>query len=272
MRIIVTGGLGYIGSRVASKYVELGHDVLIVDKSDEPYEGKLMLKRIDCSSKDFKAIVRDFSPDVISHHAAECSIGNCISDPINGIKDNLLSLVNVLDSCIENRVRKLIFASSKGSIDSDGMPKSPYGFDKACGEWYVDFYIRQLGLKACVLRYGNVYGSGCGGVVGEFFRAIKIGSPCILNGDGEQKRDYVYIEDVIEANVDALDMEGVKRIGSGVLTSVKELAKKICMVSGRLFHVKHEEGEMGEVRESDDNSDLVRYTPLSTGLVKSFKS
>ncbi|MBI2457582.1 MAG: NAD-dependent epimerase/dehydratase family protein [candidate division NC10 bacterium] len=225
MRILVTGGAGFIGSHVADASLAAGHEVGVVDDlstgTRENLDPRAQFWQLDIRSDDLESVLATFRPDVINHHAAQISVSASARDPRRDADINILGTLNLLEAAVRHGVRRVIFASTGGAIygDQDAVPTaetvfpqpvSPYGVAKLAVERYLHAYREMHGLLAIALRYSNVYGprqsaQGEAGVVAIFSRAILEGRELTVNGDGAQTRDYVYIEDVVRANMLALE-------------------------------------------------------------------
>ncbi|MGE5247633.1 MAG: NAD-dependent epimerase/dehydratase family protein [Verrucomicrobiota bacterium] len=272
MRILVTGGAGFIGSHVAQAYVDAGHDVLVLDnlssgkKENVPAAARLVFA--DIGSDTAAEAVRTFRPEVVNHHAAQINVRKSVEDPVFDARENILGTLNVLEAARKNGVRKVIFASSGGAgygeqeyfpaDESHPMrPVSPYGVAKVAVENYLAFYRAQYGLEYTALRYANVYGPrqdphGEAGVVAIFSLRLLRGQTAIINGDGEQTRDYVYVGDVTRANLEALhrgDGLGIN-IGTAQETDVNALFRKLKELSGSGQEEIHGPAQPGEQRRS----------------------
>ena len=223
MRILLTGGAGFIGSHIAESYVSLGHEILVVDnlsngvKAQVPDGARLVVGDITDFSL-MESVIREFKPDVINHQAAQIDVARSLEDPIHDIRVNVEASVFLIALAKKYGVRRFIFASSGGAIYGDvpngvmpdesyyPRPMNPYGANK----FAVDMYLSFMGVSYVSLRYANVYGprqglGGEAGVIGKFIsRALK-GEPLYIFGDGYQTRDFVYVEDVARANVLALE-------------------------------------------------------------------
>ena len=219
MRIMVIGGLGYIGSRVARKYEEMGHEVMVVDRDMGKAASVKQTVYFDIRKEGFRGLVEGFNPEVVSFQAGDCSVRHGVEHSVAHVDNNLRAVVSLLE-IVKNFDCKFIYASSGGGVcTEDGLPKSGYGICKVASEMYLDYYGREFGMRWCALRYGNVYGEDGKGVVKNFIEACREGEALVINGTGEQTRDFVYIDDVVEANVEALEREGIKMIGTGVKAS-----------------------------------------------------
>jgi len=249
MRILVTGGAGFIGSHVAHAYVNAGHEVLVLDnlssgkKGNVPEAARFVFG--DVGSDTAVEAVRSFRPEVINHHAAQINVRKSVADPVFDARENILGTLTLLEAARNEGVRKVIFASSGGAgygeqeeFPADEghplRPVSPYGVAKVSVELYLHFYRVQYRLASTALRYSNVYGPrqdphGEAGVVAIFSERLLRGQTAIVNGDGEQTRDYVYVGDVVRANLAALtrgDGLGIN-IGTGIETNVNTLFRKL---------------------------------------------
>ena len=270
MKILVTGGAGFIGSWVADTFIEQGHEVTIIDdlstgvKENLPKEADF----IDCDIRDrqkIDKIISDIRPDVIDHHAAQIDVRKSVDNPMHDAGINIIGTLNLIESAISNDVKKFIFASTGGAIygepeiipadeNTEPYPISPYGTSKYAIEKYLGYYNYVHGFNYVALRYANVYGPrqnphGEAGVIAIFCSRILSGDSCTIFGDGSQTRDYVYVEDVAKANLLALDASvGNYNIGTGVETSVSDLVSELKNASGRDFEVVHGDERPGEVQ------------------------
>lgn len=247
MRVVVTGGAGFIGSRICQAHIERGDEVLSIDDMSNAVRGGPPLgadyEVVDVTDFDFvRDAIVSFSPDVVSHHAALVSVRESAVIPGRYASVNVAGTVNVLRACLELlTLPTVIFASSGGTVygepdvlpvpeDAFRSPLSVYGMSKVTAEAFVDFFGRRCGLPSVTLRYGNVYGRGQRsdldfGVVSIFVdRMLRNETPRIF-GDGSKTRDYVHVDDVVSANLMAIDRgwNGVYNIGTGTRTSDLEL-------------------------------------------------
>ena len=271
MRILVTGGAGFIGSYVVDAFVAAGHEVAAVDSLWEHGGGRR--DNLNPKAKFFQQDIRDealldlfksFRPEIVSHHAAQPSVAYSTVHPRFDSDVNVRGAINVFDVSAETGVRKVIFASSSATYGTPQylpideahpqLPESPYGITKMVGEHYLR-YFATLGPKFTALRYGNVYGprqdpSGEAGVIAIFASKILAGTPIRIDWDGEQQKDYVFVSDVAQANILALgaaDGEAIN-IGGGVGTSVNALHAAIAAAVGRDVEVQHAPKRAGDIR------------------------
>lgn len=269
MKIIVSGGAGFIGSHIVDRFIALGHDVAVIDNlssgKKEFVNPKARLYEVDILDK--KSITDIFSkekPDVLDHHAAQMEVRRSVSDPIFDAQVNILGLINLIEVGRKYGLRQVIFASSGGAIygDADVLPTpesyppkpvSPYGVSKLASEFYLEYYFSAYGIKYCALRYGNVYGPrqnphGEAGVVAIFAQKMLSGRQPVINGDGAQSRDFVFVGDVVEANVHALNHKESLRvnIGTGKGTTVNYMFDMLVSLTGTHFAQIHGDPKPGE--------------------------
>ena len=276
MKILVTGGAGFIGSHVTDAYLEAGHDVAVIDDlsngSRENLNPKARFHPVDIV--DAAAVRRVFQaerPEVVSHHAAKADIALINRDPMGAFRTNIEGTANVLDAAAAAGVRKFIFISTSAvygipnynPVDEAHpvQPSTPYGMTKVVGERLLDFVTRLSGMDWTILRYGNVYGprqpiKGEAGVIGIFARTLLAGKMPHITGDGEQVKDYVYISDIVRLNVLLLTAgsRGLYNCGTGVGTSVNDIFRMVQRKVGftcRPQYVAPREGDCSFVFNSD---------------------
>lgn len=245
MKILVTGGAGFIGSHVVDAYITAGHQVCVVDNL---FTGKVSnlnpsarFYQFDVASPEMDEIIGYEKPDAISHQAARVDVRASMEQPLLFAKTNVIGSLNLLECCRRHGVRKVIYAQTGGCVYGEPVelpspeshiiqPIDPYGVSKYPMELYLKTYAHQFGITYTVLRYPNVYGprqdhKGEAGVVSIFARHMLLGTQAIINGAGEQLRDYVYAPDVATANLLALDLgdNQIYNVGSGVGTSVNQI-------------------------------------------------
>jgi UDP-glucose 4-epimerase len=223
---------------------------------------------MDICAPDLGAVVRNAAPEVVFHQAAQIDVRSSVRDPLGDAGTNVIGTVNLLAACVEGGVRRVVFASTGGAIYGDTdiiptpethrcAPESPYGTAKLSAEAYGGTFERIRGLEFIALRYANVYGPrqdphGEAGVVAIFATRLLRGEPCVINGDGRQTRDYVYVEDVVAANLRALAVTstGVFNIGTGVETDVNGLHARMSALAGVTAEAQHGPGKPGEQQRS----------------------
>ena len=293
--ICVTGGAGFIGSHVADALVAAGNRVLIVDdlssgrKENVPKDSELHV--LDVRSEKAGAFLVDRKVEILVHHAAQMDVRRSVADPVFDADVNVMGLLNLLEAARGGSLRQVIFASTGGAIYGEqdeypadenhvARPLSPYGVAKLACERYLYFYHSEYGLDATCLRYANVYGPrqnphGEAGVVAIFSRRLLDGEKAVINGDGLQTRDYVYVDDVVRANVASLERPGfaVYNVGTGVETDVNALFNHIAEAVGFDGAPTHGPAAAGEQRRSCITSERMLEelsvavdTPLSDGI------
>lgn len=273
MKILVTGGAGFIGSHVVDRYLAEGHQVVVVDNLStgrrEFVNPSAKLYVTDIRSSRLAAIFKTERPEVVNHHAAQMDVRRSVADPGFDAQVNILGSLNLLECCRRSGVKRVIFASTGGAVYGDGAPlptpedhptrpASPYGISKLAVEHYLACWETLYEIRALALRYANVYGprqnpAGEAGVVAIFAYRLAAGTTALIHGDGEQTRDYVYVDDVTEANRRALeqhDLSGAVNIGTGVETSVNELFRRLARAAHVRGEVRHGPPKPGEQRRS----------------------
>ena len=291
MKVLVTGGAGFIGSHIVDRLLSDGHTVAVIDdlssgsRENLPADVPLHVVDIVDTAAVADVIARE-KPEAVCHQAAQMSVSRSVREPLFDAQVNCVGLINVLDAAVAHGCRRVVFASSGGVLYGEATspapettaanPISPYGITKWVGERYLSFYAREHGLATVALRYSNVYGPrqnphGEAGVVAIFSKRLLAGEPATINGDGRYVRDYVYGPDVAEANFAALtaDLPQVQpgtlmslNIGTGIGTDVSELEAEIRQqVSAQLAShgqaVSLPEPTHGPARAGDLRSNLV---------------
>jgi UDP-glucose 4-epimerase len=274
MRILVTGGAGFIASNIADAYISEGHQVVVVDNLSSGRKANLnpKVEFYKADITDTKKINRLFEKhkfDVVNHLAAQIDVRKSVADPVFDAQVNVIGTLNILENCQKNEVGKMIFSSSGGVIYGEcqegtnpdetslARPMSPYGVTKLTIEYYLKYYQATYSLKYSVLRYGNVYGPrqdpfGEAGVVAIFCQGMLNNKDLFIFGDGEQVRDYVYVKDVVRANVLALtkgDNE-IFNIGTGIATSVNTLFAELKGINNYQKTAIYKPARTGELARS----------------------
>jgi len=277
MKILVTGGAGFIGSHTVDKMIEDGHDVVIIDNLSTGDKSNVNKKakfyEMDILSSEIGDVFRNEKFDAVFHLGANVNVRESIDDPLHDANNNILGTLNLLEACRKYGVNKFIFSSTGGALYGDAdiiptpedyptKPISPYGVSKLSSEEYLYYYSKVHNIKGTILRYSNVYGprqgvSGEGGVVSVFVKRVLNGGEMEIYGDGKQIRDFVFVSDVANANALALlktDDFSVYNVGSGIETSVNELHKTISKKFGIDIPPVYSKAIEGEVfRSSLDN-------------------
>lgn len=281
MRILVTGGAGFIGSHVLTHLLGAGHTLCVVDNlcrgRTENVPRQVPLHMADITGDQVTRIIADFAPDAIVHLAAQMDVRASTLDPVNDAQVNVLGTVRLLHAAVAHNVKTFVMASSGGAAYGEcehlpakesepAAPMSPYAASKVCDEIYLEAFCRMHPLRGVALRLGNVYGprqstAGEAGVVALFAQAMLAGRTPVIYGDGLQTRDYVYVQDVADAFARALNAErahGTINIGTGVATPLNALAqelKTLTQFGGNLVHMAARAQE-------------VRHSALHVGLAK----
>jgi len=244
MKVLVTGGAGFIGSHLVDRLVQEGNQVVVIDNLStgkrKQVNKKAVLYKMDIRSKRIERVFRKERPLVIVHLAAQMNVRHSTENPGFDADVNILGTLNLLEHAVENGVRKVSFASSGGAVYGEQEvfpaaeshrtePLSPYGISKLAGEKYLAYYSNTMGLRSAILRFANVYGprqdsEGEAGVVAIFSKQMLEGGQPIINGTGKQTRDFVYVDDVVEALLVTLgeDVQGIFNVGTGRETTVNE--------------------------------------------------
>lgn len=304
MKILVTGGAGFIGSHLCDAYLKAGHDVIAVDNLCSGREsniaslkGNFRFEKMDILSPDFRKFVVEEGPDVINHHAAQKSVRESVLNPRMDAEQNILGLLEVLEAARTSKCRRILFASSGGVIfDEDHpppyhessriRPSSPYGITKLSSEYYLDFYSKEHGFECTAFRYANVYGPrqdplGEAGVVAIFCMQILKNEGITIFGTGEQTRDFIYVEDLARLNLMALQFWKkfqVFNVGTGMETSVNQLARALMDIAKRQIPIGYQPARPGEAMRSALNSSLLSQNwswrpefDIQRGLQQTFK-
>jgi UDP-glucose 4-epimerase len=276
MKILLTGGAGFIGSHVAAAFLAAGHQVVVVDDLSAGDRARVpaaaSFHRLDVASPELDEVFARERPDVVDHHAAQISVTASVRDPLADARTNVLGTLNVLECCRRHGVRKVIYISSGGAIYGDApveripetwtpQPLSPYAIHKLTGEHYVRFFRAQHNLPYTSLRYANVYGpgqdpAGEAGVVAIFCTKLLRGETPVLNAwpddPAGMARDYVYVEDAAAANVLALTKgdDGAFNIGTGTPVKTREMLEAIARLLGREARYTPAGPRPGDLRRS----------------------
>ncbi|MGA7746877.1 MAG: NAD-dependent epimerase/dehydratase family protein [Candidatus Aquilonibacter sp.] len=282
MRIIVTGGAGFIGSHIVDTYLAAGHEVLVLDSLWEHGGGRRMnvperanFTHMDIRDEGVMRIFKEFKPQIVSHHAAQHSVAISSRDPKYDADVNVMGLLNILETSVKTGVKKVIFASSGATYGTPERfpiteatpqrPTSPYGITKMVAEHYLRFYKHEKGLDFTALRYGNVYGprqdpNGEAGVIAIFIGKFLKREGVRIDWDGDQTRDYIYVKDIADLNVLALDKGsgGCFAIGTNVKTSVNDIYRTLVEISGFEAPVTNGPKRPGDARDAQFDAALAK--------------
>jgi UDP-glucose 4-epimerase len=272
MRIVVTGGAGFIGSHVVDRLIEEGHEVSIVDDlstgKKKNINPKAEFHKLDILSPKLERVFKKARPEVVVHHAAQMDVRRSVADPLFDGQVNILGTLNVLEQAVKIGTKRLIFASSGGAVYGDQetfpaseqhpvRPISPYGVSKLSAEHYLYYYQRTYGLQPAILRYGNVYGPrqdpfGEAGVVAIFALKLLQNEQPVINGNGKQTRDYIAVDDVVEANMTVLNrgLNDTFNVGTGRETSVNQLYRMLADAVGSPIKERYGPERRGEQARS----------------------
>lgn len=277
MKVLVTGGAGFIGSHVSDVFVRAGHEVIALDNlssgKKENLDPRVRLEVLDIRSPEAAQLIRAEKPQVLCHLAAQMDVRRSVEDPRFDAEANILGFLNLLEASRAAGVQKVVFSSTGGAIYGEQdvfpapeshptRPVSPYGVSKASGELYLGYYKAQYGMQYVALRYANVYGPrqnphGEAGVVSIFCKRLLAGQGSTIYGEGKQTRDFVYVEDVARANFLAAqkDYSGAINIGTGVETDINRLYGLLAGHAGFTEPAAHAPGRPGEqLRSCVDNT------------------
>lgn len=285
--VLVTGGAGFIGSHIADAYLADGHDVWIVDdlssgkRTNVPAGAEFV--EMDVRDPAIRNLFREVRFDIVNHHAAQIDVRVSVSDPAKDASINIMGLLNLMEAAVEVGTQRVIYVSSGGVVygepkqiptpeSAPKLPLSPYGVTKLTGEYYLNYYRRIRGIEYVALRYSNVFGPrqdphGEAGVVAIFCNRLLSGERMTVFGDGKQTRDYVFVRDVVAANMavselDLPDEQGLDarafNVGTGKGTSVNELADVLERIAGTSQPRDHQSERPGELRHSTLDASLLR--------------
>ena len=279
MKILVTGGAGFIASQIADAFINEGHQVVILDDLSTGFEKNINPKakfiKANICDKNLAELFEKEKFDVVNHHAAQLDVRRSVRDPEFDATTNILGTINLLQNCVKYNVKKFMFASTGGAVygeqdyypadeQHNTKPKSPYGISKLAVEKYLFFYNSEYKLNYTILRYANIYGPrqnpfGEAGVVAIFSTRLLKGEQPIINGDGKQTRDYVFVGDVVKANVITLNDNNsdIYNIGTGIETDVNQLFNYLNKITNANKDEKHGPAAPGEQMRSVITSEKI---------------
>ena len=301
MKVLVTGGAGFIGSHVTDAMIAAGHSVVVVDDLATGCRANLnpaaRFYQVDIRDAGLDEVFAQEKPEVVSHQAARANVRESFLKPIEYADVNILGSLNLLECCRRHGVRKVIYASTGGAVYGEPRylpvdeahpiePLDPYGASKHQVEHYLHLYHANYGLEYTILRYPNVYGPrqdprGEAGVVAIFTGRLLSGETPMINGAGDQQRDFVYVADVAAANVLAVNHNpaGLYNIGSGIGTSVNQIFTHLATLTGHSGPAAHGPAKQGEVSRIYLNAQKARQdlgweprVSLADGLARTVDS
>ena len=268
MKILVTGGAGFIASQIVDAFINEGHSVVVVDDLSSGFEKNLNQKakfiKANICDKNISDLFESEKFDIVNHHAAQMDVRRSVADPAFDANTNIIGTINLLQNSVKYGIKKFMFASTGGAVYGEQdyfpadekhntQPKSPYGISKLAVEKYLYFYNSEYGMNYTILRYANIYGPrqnpfGEAGVVAIFSTKLLKGEQPVINGHGKQTRDYVYVGDVVKANTLAVNDESsdIYNVGTGIETDVNELFMILNKLTGAGKEEKHGPAAAGE--------------------------
>ncbi len=271
LRVVVTGGAGFVGSHVVEALLARGHHVAVIDNlisgARDNVDTRAVFYEIDIRDRSRLDRVIKSGFDAVVHLAAQTSVARSWRDPMQDARDNVLGTLSVLECCAAHQVDRLVFSSSAAvygeptelpvSEDAPLLPSSPYAVSKHSGEDYTRVFAREYGLRACILRFSNVYGprqssSGEAGVVAAFSRAMSAGRVVRVFGDGQQSRDFIFVKDVAAAVALAVEsrVEGTMNISTNTSATILELCALVASVMSKNPVIDYGPSRPGDIRHS----------------------
>jgi len=282
VRILVTGGAGFIGSHVADAYIAAGHEVAILDNfstgSEDNVNRAAAVHRVDLRDQpEVDKAVASFRPELVNHHAAQSEVPKSVADPTYDAQVNIIGGLNLLKASVDHGVRKVIFSSTGGALygepdvvpageDHPVRPLSPYGTSKFAFEQYLATFRRTFGLDFTVLRYANIYGARQdfhaeeGRVIAIFASRMLAGKPVTIDGTGDQSRDMLHVGDVAAANLAVLEQGsgGTFHISTGIEVTVSDLCRKLAVLTGYRVAPNYGPARKGDVYRIALDNDRAR--------------
>jgi UDP-glucose 4-epimerase len=272
MRVLVTGGAGFIGSRLGISLIDAGHQITVVDnlstgRIDNLHPAARFYHADIIDAVIMEEIISMEKPEIVFHLAAQTSVPFSIGNPLQDAKINILGSINLIESSSRNQVKKMVYFSSAAvygkpeylplNEEHPIRPQSGYGISKHTVEHYLELYCQLTDMKYMVFRCANVYGerqdeSGEGGVVSIFIKSLLNNKPIYIHGEGEQTRDFIYVQDVIDACLQSIEIEKkcIINISTGEPTSINELLSNLHRISQHKTRVENIEVRPGDIRDS----------------------
>jgi len=298
MRIVVTGGAGFIGSHLVDRLIKEGHAVQVIDNlytgNKDFVNPKAEFVEMDIRSSELYSTLESFQPDYIFHQAAQTEVTTSMNNPMLDCDINLMGLINLLNVSVKLDIKKFLMPSSAavyGNLTTlplnetmTGNPSSFYGLTKLTAEHYLRIYHESYGLQYICYRYSNVFGprqgnGGEGGVISIFSKAISQDDSIVIYGDGEQTRDFIYVDDVVEANILGMQSQfnGIYNVSTSIPSSINLLVDEFRSISHKDIDIVYEKPRLGDIRDSvlateKSERDLLfraKYN-LHDGLVKTY--
>jgi len=273
LKILVTGGAGFIASHITDALVNEGHQVVVLDDLSSGFEKNInpkakFVKGNICDKELVEKLFSEEKFDLVNHHAAQMDVRRSVKDPAFDANTNIIGTLNLLQNAVKYKLKKFMFASTGGAVYGEQtyfpadenhptQPRSPYGISKLAVEKYLYFYNAEYGLNYTILRYANIYGPrqnpfGEAGVVAIFSTKLLKGEQPVINGSGEQTRDYVFVGDVVKANLLTLNdtANDIYNVGTGIETNVNQLFHKLNSIINANKEEKHGPAAPGEQMRS----------------------
>ena len=292
MKILVTGGSGFIGSHIVDQYVALGHDVAVVDDlstgSEANHNAKVKYYRLDVGSLKLAEVLAAERPQVVNHLAAQIDLRKSLEDPLKDAEINILGTLNLLSQAQKAGVKKFIFSSSAAVYGQQHVfpadethrvePQTPYGIGKLAAEFYLKHFQRLYQIPCVIFRYANVYGPrqnslGEAGVISIFATKLLQGEAPVIFGDGKQTRDFVFVEDVVACHAKALDADvsGIYHVATGIETDLNRLMRTMIDIVGSKVKPRYAPPKLGDPLRSSLKAgalQLQQPVALAEGLKK----
>jgi len=272
MKYLITCGAGFIGSHLADELIKKGQEVVIIDNlytgRKENLNAKAIFYDADIQSPQISEIFKKEKPEIVFHYAAQIDIRKSVENPAESARTNILGSLNIIENCKNFSIKKIVFASTGGAIYGEAeiiptpenyppRPASPYGIEKLIIEHYLDFYKKEYNLDHLILRFANVYGprqnsKGEAGVVAIFCNKMLAGEQSVINGTGQQTRDFVFVDDVVLANILGIkkNKSGTFNVGTAKETDINAIFQKLQKLLGSKSEKKYGPEKKGEQKRS----------------------